>query len=105
MPRCNSAPAIFVTRAASPSITGKIGWLPDLSLNPAFSRPTRRVWALTCSRSRRLLDVVISFSAFRPALTIGGDSELENRDAGATERLAQGRGDDVDAFEAAQRLR
>ena len=31
-----------VARAASPSITGKIGWLPGLSVKPAFSRPARR---------------------------------------------------------------
>ena len=60
-------------------MTGKMGWLPGLIVNPADSSPPRIRAALAWSLSRSSLDFSTSSSAFSAAMTMGGGRALENR--------------------------
>ena len=65
--------------AASPSITGRIGVGPGLTVNPAASSPARSFFVFAFSFVRSSPAVSTRSSAFIPAATSAGGTEFENR--------------------------
>src|SRR6266581_2544399 len=60
-------------------MTGMIGCMPGLTLNPSFSRACLRNCAFSARRLRSSAPCRISSSAFKPAAQIIGGTAFENR--------------------------
>src|ERR1700736_1838945 len=79
MPNASNRSATFWERAASPIITGTIGWLPGRIANPLSVRPARNERVFSSKRSRSSVEREAISIALREAATIHGVKLLEKR--------------------------
>ena len=65
--------------AASPNITGTMGWVPGLIVRPIFVMFSRKYFVFSSNRSRSSVDAETISMAFSEAATTHGATVLENR--------------------------